>query len=134
MPQPTAIGVRVSGVKEAQAYCGFIVHQIGVWSASQIGAVAQEPYSHWINEGFYYSGRPGRTRAVRFMQRAKAQIIPLIRAGVAESLAAGGPNATIVAKRLSDRLVSLAQGYATHKSGRLARGIRPLRGGRFFPV
>ena len=129
-----SIGIRVSGIHEARKHLGFIQHQIGVWARSQIGAVSTEVYSHWIEKGFYFGGRPGRTRARHFLENAQKDLEPMIRGAVAESLVAGSPDASRTAVALSDRAVTLAQGYAPEVSGRLRAGIQRLRGGRFFPV
>ena len=134
MPTPTSIGVRISGLEQAQRDLGFIQHQIGVWSRSQIGAIATEPYAHWIEKGFYFHGRPGHTTPIRYMEQALDIVVPMIRGSIAESLVSGAPDASRTAVALSDRLVTLAQGIVTVKSGRLRASIRMLRAGPFFPV
>lgn len=128
------LGVRIDGLAEARKTLGHIEHQIGVWSRAQIGMVSEEPYTHWIEEGFYFSGRPGRTTAYHMLAQAADAIVPMIARGIAESLADGGPEASRTAEALSDRLVSYARGFAPEVTGRLRAGMRPLRAGKIFPV
>lgn len=128
------IGIRISGLAEARARLENIAHTIGAWAASQVGVAATEPYSYWIEYGRYYGGRPGRTTAYHYLQKAQRDLVPMMRGAILESLAGGGPGASAAAQALSERGTALAQGYAPEVSGRLRGGIRPLRGGKVFRV
>lgn len=123
-----AIGFRANGLKEAQELVARVEDGCKTWQRSRVGAGTSIPYGHWIEKGFYFGGRPGSTRAVRFMERAAADILPLVGPRIAKALPGGGPAVSGEAQKLSDELAAKAQEYATVRGGGLRGSIRANRG------
>jgi hypothetical protein len=123
-----ALGARITGLKEARALIGKIAQGAAAWQRTRIGAGSHVPYAHWIEKGFYFSGRPGQTRAVRYIERAMADILPTIGPRILAALPQGGPAVSAEADKISGELVARAQQYVTVRSGRLRDSISPNRG------
>jgi hypothetical protein len=124
------VGVQVLGVPEAKALLGRVAAGAAMLAGSPIGVAAGAPYAHWIEEGFYYSGRPGRTRPIRYMARALEDTLPSVPGRFARAIVSGPGAARAEADRVGQDITARAQAYVTVKSGRLRSTIRPHRGGR----
>ena len=122
------VGVQISGIAEADKLLSDIAKKAGIWARTRVGARVGVPYWHWINFGFYLTGRPGRTTAYHYAEKARAEIVPTIGPLVAQSIMAGG-NPSETTDRLAQRLAEIMRGHQPAVSGRLRASTVPFRGG-----
>lgn len=122
------IGVRISGLREAQAVFGKLAEGGAAWQRARIGVSSDSPYQYWIEEGRYRGGRPGRTRAVHHVERAVAAVLPSVPGRIAAALPQGGPAVSAEADKISNDMAGKAREFVTVRRGGLRGSLRANRG------
>lgn len=96
MPEPRgraggAVEVRVTGLEKVTDLLRDVQQGAAAVGRTRARIVSDVPYSHWIEEGFYRSGRPGRRAAgpARFMEAGLERIRGILPAAIARNLEKG---------------------------------------------
>jgi hypothetical protein len=86
-----AVQVRVTGLEKATELLRDTQQGAAAVGRTRARIGSDLPYAHWINEGFYRSGRPGRRVAgpARFMEAGLERIRALLPAAIARNLERG---------------------------------------------
>ena len=96
MPETVTYGkgpvqVRVTGLERAVELLRETQEAGAAVGRTHARIVSDKPYAHWIEEGFYRSGRPGRRAAgpARFMAAGLARVQAQLPAAIARNIEKG---------------------------------------------
>jgi hypothetical protein len=88
---PQRINSKVTGLERVIDLEELLLKSARYVKGMRARIVNDKPYTHWIEEGYYLNGRPGRRKAgpARMMRKGLQRVRELIRPSVARNLEKG---------------------------------------------
>lgn len=126
------VSIKITGQEKALAFLKLLGEGAAEVGRTHFRIVSGAVYSHWINEGFYASGRPGRRKAgaAKFMERGLETMERLAPESVARNLEKGPAAVRNGLAGVAGEGTKQAQAAAPKVSGNLRSQIHSTTLGR----